>query len=180
MERVFELLEAIEARKEEAKADQDQGTQGSQTGPNLPAVKQEPDVLAVPAPPKKKAKKSLASRMAGEVCDLTAPAENLRKEVAEYQASLTRTTNALQYWALHQSLFQNIAVLAKNYLSIPPTEVRQKIEISTWIIIHYHSDILLLLTVALTIIPSFSVFILMCDRSLQKGCSQQLELPSPS
>ena len=78
----------------------------------------------MPAPPRKKAKKSLLSRMIGEVCDITAPAENLRKEVAEYQASVPRTANPLQYWALHQTLFPNVAELAKDYLSIPPTEVR--------------------------------------------------------
>lgn len=136
MERVFELLEGIEARRAQEKAGQDQGTEGSQwsqAGPSQPAVKQEPDVDDVPdmPAPKKKSRKSLASRMTGEVCDLTVPAENLRKEVAEYQASVPRTTNPLEYWAMHHNLYLNIAVLAKQYLSIPPTEVRQKIEMST-------------------------------------------------
>lgn len=75
--------------------------------------------------------------MGVEVTDRTVPAENLRTEVAEYQFLVPRNTNPLVYWALHQNLFQNIAVLAKDYLSIPPTEVRKNLELSTWIIIHF-------------------------------------------
>ena len=62
--------------------------------------------------------------MAGDVVDLTKPAATLRKEVAEYQAAMVRAgVGPLEWWASYAVSFQSVASLAREYLSIPPTEV---------------------------------------------------------
>lgn len=64
--------------------------------------------------------------MQGEVTDLTIPTENLRKEVQEYLGAVVKkefSKRPLEWWALHQVCFQNVAELARYYLAIPPTEV---------------------------------------------------------
>lgn len=133
MERVYVLLEQAEEEKQAAPSSQGseagiQLSQGSQSG-----IKVEPSTSEPTATPTLtstsgmkivKKMKSLFSRMAGEVQDLTQPAENFRKEVFEYLGSSVRVDQTvLDWWKTHEVTFPNVAKLAKAYLSIPPTEV---------------------------------------------------------
>lgn len=131
MERVFLLLE--EAEEERLKSSQDSQESSSSQG-MVNQVKVEPGEptgtatvtarLGPPKPKKQKSVRSLMDRMQGEVTDLTQPAENLRKEVHEYLGAMVRVNQTpLQWWALHEVTYPNVARLAKEYLSIPPTEV---------------------------------------------------------
>ena len=76
MDRVYDLLEGLEAERE-AKEKDSRTEDRSVTS----VVKVEPGTATVTAavdgPSKKKQKKSLQDRMLGEVTDLTVPAENL-------------------------------------------------------------------------------------------------------
>ena len=132
MERVFDLLEKDEDEKAAAERDplsSSQSTQvkveaGTPTVTATVTAKTGPDGL--PIKKRKSGKPSLASRMYGEVADLTQPAENFRKEVLEYQGStIQRGQTVLQWWAIHEVMFPHIAHLAKCYLSIPATEVNK-------------------------------------------------------
>lgn len=123
MDRVYDALEAKQAQRESRKAAESLAKQeagSASAGPSLATV-----TATVSQPPKKKQKKkSLLQRMAGEVTDLTQPAANLKKEVSEYQGAMVRAdVGPLEWWARHAYAFQNVAELAREYLSIPPTEV---------------------------------------------------------
>ena len=123
MDRVYDLLEGLEAERE-AKEKESRTEDRSVTS----VVKVEPGTATVTAavdgPPKKKQKKSLQDRMLGEVTDLTVPAENLRKEVQEYVGAMVKAGQTpLQWWAIHSVSYPNVAELARSYLAIPPTEV---------------------------------------------------------
>lgn len=138
MQRVYDLLE--QAEEEQLSASQASSTSSNssqssfQSSQEVP-VKTESDlpqsesIVAIPTltarnGTKQKKRKSLMSRMVGEVTDLTQPAENIRKEVQDYLATLPKDgQTVLEWWAIHEVTFPNVARLARNYLSIPPTEV---------------------------------------------------------
>jgi len=62
--------------------------------------------------------------MGGDVVDLSQPAASVAKEVEDYMSSLVMAgQTVLQWWAAHQGAFPSVAVLAREYLSIAPTEV---------------------------------------------------------
>ena len=79
-----------------------------------------------PAPPKRK---GLMDRMLGPLLDLTEPTLNTKKEVEEYLAIPVRSTDPLLWWRLHVEQFPTIARMAREYLSIPPTEVSNNFKI---------------------------------------------------
>ena len=121
MERVYDLLEKREIERERPT------DSSTESDTELPVVKPEPvdPTQQDPSQPcKKRQRKSLTRRMAGDVVDLTKPAATLRKEVAEYQAAMVRAgVGPLEWWASYAVSFQSVASLAREYLSIPPTEV---------------------------------------------------------
>lgn len=126
MERVYDLLEQTEGERNQSQnPESSQSSTSSQSSGSSQGsvVKMEVDV----GPPKLKKRRSLMSRMEGDVTDLTLPAENIRKEVSEYLGVVLKKdktpVNPLAWWAVHEVVYPNIAQLAKNYLSIPPTEV---------------------------------------------------------
>ena len=129
MQRVFDLLEQKEAQRDRAAREhteemlpvkQEKGSQATVTQATVTAAQAEPT-----QPPRKKQRKSLADRLAGDVTDLTRPADNLRKEVADYTSAMVRAgVSPLEWWSKFACGFQTVADLAREYLSIPPTEVR--------------------------------------------------------
>ena len=135
MERVYDLLEKAEEMESAASSQGSEAgsqlSQGSQSGSiKVEAGTPEPTLTATPTVTASsgmkilKKRKSVLSRMAGEVQDLTQPAENFRKEVGEYLGSSVRIDQTvLDWWKTHEVTFPNVAKLAKAYLSIPPTEV---------------------------------------------------------
>lgn len=132
MRRVYDLLEMREAERESQHAAELSQLLPVKTEPDAaPTVtaatqssdSSQPEPMAT-QPPKKKQKRSLAHRIAGDVTDLTKPTDNLRKEVSDYTNAMVRAgMGPLEWWAKFAPGFQNIAELAREYLSIPPTEV---------------------------------------------------------
>jgi len=129
MHRVFDLLEVKEAQRARS---QREGADSADA--DMLAIKQEKGDAAATAaqssqaeptqPPRKKQRRSLADRLAGDVTDLTRPADNLRKEVADYTSAMVRCgMGPLEWWSRFSCGFQNVADLAREYLAIPPTEV---------------------------------------------------------
>ena len=117
MERVFKILEHKEALREMATAN----------------VQSQPLVMTEPAsagttqslsePPEKNTKKSMFNRLAGDVVDLSVPAENLRKEVNEYHEAMIKAgVRPLDWRAQHSYSFPNIADLAKK---VPEVNIQQ-------------------------------------------------------
>ena len=126
MERVFDLLEAEEERMKSSEDSQESSSsQSASQGTVVKVEPAEPTVTArLPNSKKQKTVSSLMDRMQGQVTDLTQPAENLKKEVQEYIGAMIRINQTpLQWWAVHEVMYPNVARLAKQYLSIPPTEV---------------------------------------------------------
>lgn len=134
MQRVYDLLEVKEAERARSQRE-------AENADDMLPVKQEkgPEATVTAAqsqssdssqaeptqPPRKKQRRSLADRLAGDVTDLTRPADNLRKEVSDYISAMVRAgVSPLEWWSRHSCGFQNVADLAREYLSIPPTEVR--------------------------------------------------------
>ena len=79
------------------------------------------------ARPAKKPRLSLGERLAGDAInpiDAAKPDANITKEVEGYLAApITVKVGALDWWKTSALLFSMIARLAREYLSIPPTEV---------------------------------------------------------
>ena len=77
--------------------------------------------------PAKKLRLTLGERLAGDAInpiDAAKPDANITKEVEGYLASpITVKVGALDWWKTSALLFSMIARLAREYLSIPPTEV---------------------------------------------------------
>lgn len=101
---------------------QEPGTEAASQSSQSTSQESEP---AGSQPPKKKQRKSLSHRMAGDaaqVTDLTKPAESLKKEVADYMSARSGMS-PLEWWSKASFSFPNIGELAREYLCIPPTEV---------------------------------------------------------
>ena len=128
MERVFDLLEEEEERVKSSEDSQESSSSQSAASQVVKVEPAEPTVTVTArtnsSSKKQKTVRSLMDRMQGQVTDLTQPAENLKKEVQEYIGAMIRINQTpLQWWALHEVMYPNVARLAKQYLSIPPTEV---------------------------------------------------------
>ena len=121
MERVFDILEKRETEIQRRTETELLPVKQEPVGPPQSQDSQQQDPSQ---PTRKKQRKSLTRRMAGDVVDLTKPAATLRKEVAEYQSAMVRAgVGPLEWWSRFAVSFQSVASLAREYLSIPPTEV---------------------------------------------------------
>ena len=73
------------------------------------------------APPEKKSK-FMFDCLLGDICDLTTPT-SAEKEFQDYISEPVGIANPLKWWEASENRYQNIAKLAKSYLSIPGTSV---------------------------------------------------------